>query len=80
MPQVTASGLTLEQATAALATRRENKPEKVDNGSLYAGSPMYYYCRHCDGLAAKLAEDHRGPPPPLCQECKEMDDNGWLKT
>lgn len=66
-------------ALEALAKRRANPPEHVDNSKLYAGSPMYYYCKACSGLAAVLAEGHISAPPALCDECRALKDLGWLE-
>ena len=66
-----------DAALEALFERRENPPKHVDNSSLYAGSPMYYYCKSCGHTAAVLDEGHRGPPQ-LCKECQAMKDMGWL--
>jgi hypothetical protein len=42
-----------DKALAALAKRRSlNQPKVIDNASLPAGSPMYYYCYVCDALVA----------------------------
>lgn len=48
------------------------KVKQIDNGSLYAGSPMYYYCRLCGLLAATLPETHTCAAPKHCGPCKEM--------
>lgn len=68
-----------EHALAQLAWRRENKPEPINNAKLYAGSPMYYYCKSCGHLAAELSESHLFPAPPLCKECQALKDCGWLE-
>ena len=50
MPTSSASPKTVlgrSAAVAALNERRENKPNKIDNASLPAGAPMYYYCISC---------------------------------
>lgn len=67
-----------EKAMKALEKRQANPPERVDNASLHAGSPMYYYCRLCGHLAATLSESHWGAPPKLCSDCQHMKDMGWL--
>jgi hypothetical protein len=60
--------------------RRENaKKKKIDNGSLYAGSPMYFYCKSCDGLADTLPESYVSSPKKLCDECQALKDLGWLE-
>ncbi len=60
--------------------RKENKKiKKVDNSSLYAGSPMYYYCVSCDSLTEVLPECHMSSPKRLCDECQALKDMGWLE-
>jgi hypothetical protein len=55
-----------------LAQRRRAAPKQIDNVSLPAGSPMYYYCRSCRHLVAELPEDwYRDPPPLFCDWCIE---------
>lgn len=68
-------------ALKALAKRRKEnaKKKKIDNGSLYAGSPMYFYCKSCDGLADTLPESYISPPKKLCDECQALKDLGWLE-
>jgi hypothetical protein len=51
----------------------------IDNASLPAGSPMYYYCHVCDALVAVKKEDwYRDPPPKLCSECFELKQAGLI--
>jgi hypothetical protein len=50
---------------------------QIDNASLYAGSPMYYYCRHCGLLACTMSEGHWGRPSRVCDDCADMKE--WLK-
>ena len=71
----------LGKATAlnALQERRENRPEKVDNSSLRAGSPMYYYCKSCGHLTEVLPECHWTRPKHLCDECQALKDLDWLE-
>jgi hypothetical protein len=65
-------------ALAALADRRANAPQRIDNASLPAGSPMYYYCHVCGHLTAELPENwYDTPPPELCDPCQELVDRGW---
>ena len=59
--------------------RKENPVEQVDNGRLYAGSSMYYYCKACGWLAETLPESHWGRPKQLCDECQSLKDLGWLE-
>jgi hypothetical protein len=67
-----------EQALAALAKRRADQPERIDNGKLRAGSPMYFYCIACGHLAGELPEDFLQAPPKLCGECLALREMGWL--
>ncbi len=54
----------LEQRKALAVTRGQ-----VDNSRLYAGSPMYYYCKHCGLLTETLPESHMERPKAVCDEC-----------
>jgi len=67
-------------ALKALAERRKKnrKAEKIDNSSLHAGSPMYFYCKGCDELADTLPENYISRPKKLCDECQALQDLGWL--
>ena len=59
---------------AELADRRASAPEHIDNASLIAGSPMYYYCQACGHLVVELPEDWwRNPPSTLCDWCRDRD-------
>ena len=57
--------------------RCENRPEQIDNGSLYAGSPMYFYCKFCGHLSDVLPESYYlTVPTHVCDDCdilKEAD-------
>jgi hypothetical protein len=68
-------------ALEALKKRREenSKKVKIDNEKLYAGSPMYFYCISCDGLADTLPESYISPPKELCDECQALKDLNWLQ-
>lgn len=70
-----------EHALIALKKRREEnaKKEKIDNASLQAGSPLYFYCKACGGLADSLPENYLfSTPKKLCDECQALKDCGWL--
>lgn len=41
---------------------------RKNNAALYAGSPMYYYCRGC-GAEMVEPETHRYPAPQWCADC-----------
>ena len=67
-----------------LQERREraNKEGKIDNSTLYAGSPMYYYCTGC-GLQSDVLPEEWDPrvttPKKICDDCKELKDMGLLE-
>lgn len=67
-----------ESALLALAERKSNPPEKIDNSSLYAGSPMFFYCKVCDGTIV-LPESFTCAVPKLCVECDFLKEMGWLE-
>jgi hypothetical protein len=67
-----------EVGIKAFVHRVNNPPTKIDNASLRAGSPMYFYCRICRALAATLPEGFLSPPPALCDECAALKKHGWL--
>jgi len=68
-----------EKALAALEKRKASKPEKINNASLYAGSPMYFYCRVCGHTSDVLPESFLGTPKRLCDECAYLKEMGWLE-
>lgn len=71
--------LSREQSLEALKDRRAHPPEQIDNASLYAGSPMYFYCRSCGWLADTKPEEYLTSPKKLCDACQRMKDLGWLE-
>ncbi len=66
-------------ALAALAKRKkENKNRKrIDNEKLYAGSPMYFYCRSC-GAEFSVPENYTSRPYD-CDACIELKEKGWIR-
>ncbi|OGE84611.1 MAG: hypothetical protein A3B23_03740 [Candidatus Colwellbacteria bacterium RIFCSPLOWO2_01_FULL_48_10] len=68
-----------EAALGALQKRRlENKDRKrIDNGSLYAGSPMHFDCSGC-GADISVPEDYTTRPE-FCPECEGLKELGWLE-
>ena len=57
----------------------ENKDLKqIDNGSLYAGSPMYFYCRECRVQTDVLPESYLTRPKTICNPCKILEEHGLL--
>jgi len=59
--------------------RYHKKIEHVDNSSLPAGSPMYFYCRACGIHVATLPEDYLTPPPKLCEDCADLKKQALLE-
>lgn len=66
-------------ALAALAKRRKaNKTRKrINNSSLYAGSPMHFDCDGC-GADIVVPESYTSRPS-LCPECQALKRLGWLE-
>jgi hypothetical protein len=67
------------QMMAAFKERCANPPKQINNSSLYAGSPMYFYCRYCGHLSDVLPETYINPPSHVCRECDNLKDLGWLQ-
>jgi hypothetical protein len=63
----------------ALKLRRATQPQQIDNASLPAGAPMYFYCKSCGHLADTKPELYTDPVKQLCGECQAMKDCGWLE-
>jgi len=65
---------------AELEQRREaNVGKQIDNASLYAGSPMHYYCHCCGAHTATLPEGWwENPPPKFCANCKDLISDGVI--
>ena len=72
---------TLEKACEQFAQRRlyVAEIEKIDNADLPAGSPMYFYCRHCGIPTEVLPEDYVFPPLRECSQCQGLKSEGWLE-
>ncbi len=68
-----------DYAQQCLAWRRVNQPVPINNASLYAGNPMYYYCLTCGHLADVLPESHIGTPRTMCRECAALKQLDWLE-
>jgi RNA polymerase-binding transcription factor DksA len=73
------NALNKEELLEKLRKRRHNRPKKIDNASLPARAPMYYYCKSCGALADKLPESHTVLAKSLCTECQQLKDFGWLE-
>ena len=62
-----------------LQKRKDNKPEQINNATLYAGSPMYFYCQMCGHLSDVKPESYTTPVKKLCDECEEIKKEGWVE-
>lgn len=58
--------------------KEENKGKQIDNGSLYAGSPMYYYCHFCGVHTETLPESHTCAPKIICEPCDILHKHGLI--
>jgi hypothetical protein len=55
-----------------------NSGKQIDNSSLYAGSPMVYYCKFCGEHTQTLPESHIEAPKVVCDACKILRDHGLV--
>jgi hypothetical protein len=55
-----------------------DKHERIKNSNLRAGSPMYFYCRHCGSHTDTLPELYLGEPVTICEPCKELEKLGAI--
>ncbi len=71
---------TREEAKKEVQERRKkNMKNMKDNSSLYAGSPMYYYCQYCCAHTDTLSEsDFTTKPKTICKDCKPLKNKGLL--
>ena len=52
--------------------------EHVDNSSLPAGAPMFFYCRKCRVHTETLPELFTCRPKTICVPCKVLEDHGLI--
>lgn len=64
---------------AELEQRRAEMMEKghIDNGALFAGSSMHFYCKYCGVKTAVLPELYLTPPKKICDDCETLIEFGW---
>jgi hypothetical protein len=55
-----------------LQDRIQNCPKQVNNSSLYAGSPMFFYCQLCGHESDRLPESYTCMPKKHCAKCLEL--------
>jgi len=59
---------------------KDNKGKQVNNSDLRAGSPMYYYCKHCGIHTETLPETHWSTPTTVCGGCKVLVEQGIIEV
>ena len=65
-----------ERALRELQERIDNPPEKIDNWKLYAGSPMYFYCKLCEGTI--VVPENWITKNDYCEPCAMIKEFGFL--
>lgn len=58
--------------------KKANKGKRIDNATLHAGSPMYFFCRFCDEPTETLPESYTSVPVTVCRPCEILRDHGLL--
>jgi hypothetical protein len=76
----TDSRLAKEEAIKQFCRRREHaiKHGQIENSSLPAGYPLYFYCNFCGILLETLPEDYLFRPRRQCSQCKGLSELRWL--
>jgi CRISPR/Cas system-associated protein Cas10 (large subunit of type III CRISPR-Cas system) len=62
----------LKELLSEFELRKANPPKQIDNSSLYAGSPMYFYCKYCGHESDILPESYTERPNHICSSCKPL--------
>ncbi len=72
---------TMTSALQQFAQRRLHAAqiERINNADLHAGSPLYFYCRHCGIPTEVLPENYVFPPLRECSQCQGLKSEGWLE-
>jgi hypothetical protein len=58
--------------------KANSKKKQIDNASLYAGSPMYFYCKFCGEPTDTLPESYTCTPKTVCDPCEILHLNGLI--
>ena len=69
------SALALEQYSKR---REQYQGKQINNSSLLAGSPMYYYCKFCGCPTETLPELHMKSPKIKCDPCETLHIHGLI--
>ena len=74
--------ITKEKACEQFVRRRRYAQAivQVNKTDFQAGSPMYFYCRHCGIPTEVLPDDSLFPPMLECSQCLGLKSEGWLET
>jgi hypothetical protein len=58
--------------------KSDNQGKQLDNSSMPAGSPMYYYCKFCGIHTETLPESHMNAPKVICTPCEYLHAHGLI--
>lgn len=58
--------------------KRNANKKKIDNASLVAESPMYFYCKYCGDHTETLPENFTKKPVTVCVPCHELEKLGAI--
>jgi hypothetical protein len=79
--QVNEMDSVLQEKMDALAQRRTNRPKRIRDEDLYAGSAMHFYCDYCGSMSATLPEsydprNYNMQTVHTCGDCQELQSMG----
>lgn len=55
-----------------------HRGKQIDNSKLYAGSPMYYYCKYCGVQTMIVPESYCGAISRICEPCDLLHKHGLV--
>ena len=58
--------------------KKDNAGKQIDNSRLHAGSPMYFYCRHCGVQTEVCPEGYMWRPKRVCDDCEKLVAQGLI--
>lgn len=62
----------------AIRKKRNKNKKQINNSSLPAGSPMYFYCKEYGDESDCLPESYLSTPKKLCEPCKALKEAGLI--
>lgn len=75
-------GVEVEDPVQKFLKRKEenSKKKRVNNASLRAGSPMYYYCKYCgaEDIKPECFNPRTDPIKDPCDACRELIEKGLM--